>query len=156
MNSAKERLAPAQVSALLRLHGLPATAQRRAVWEELARRSDHPTPDAVFESVAKRHPGISRPTVYRILEAFVTAGLARRVHHPGAASRFDARIDRHHHLVCSRCERIEDWEEPELLRLRFPNPRKSGFAIQDYSVHFTGLCARCARAGASKTRKVAQ
>src|SRR5690606_4129269 len=100
--------------------GVPLTIQRRSVLEALVRRDDHPTADQIFEDVHRMVPGISRTTVYRVLEALVDAGVAQRVCHPGAAARFDSRTERHHHLVCIRCEKVLDIMVPSLDALLMP------------------------------------
>jgi Fur family peroxide stress response transcriptional regulator len=126
-----------------RKRGLALTIQRRAVFEQLAERRDHPTADQVYDALSARLPGLSRTTVYRVLETLVAAGLARRVHHTGAAARFDAVTERHHHLVCESCGRLVDLEDAAVPRLRVPDARGKGFRIRDYSISFTGLCSSC-------------
>lgn len=122
---------------------LAMTVQRRAVLEALAARADHPTADVLYADVARRMPEISRTTVYRVLEALVDAGLAVRVSHLGSAARYDAITERHHHLVCVRCEKLVDLVDARLDRLQWPEAPPGGFEIQDYSIHFRGLCADC-------------
>ena len=124
--------------------GLPYTAQRRAVLEALSERDDHPTADELLPAVAERLPGVSRTTVYRSLETLVGLGLAARICHPGAATRYDAKTWRHHHLICERCGSVLDLESPELDRLRVPDVEARGFHVRDFSVQLVGLCAACA------------
>jgi Fur family transcriptional regulator, peroxide stress response regulator len=120
----------------------PLTVQRRAVLEALVRRRDHPSADQVWEDVRARLPGVSRTTVYRVLDALATRGVVRALDGPGAR-RYEARTERHHHAVCRVCGRIADVADARLDRL--PVPRGEGFAVEDYSVHFTGRCRACSR-----------
>jgi Fur family peroxide stress response transcriptional regulator len=141
--------------AACREHGLPLTVQRSIILEELAGREDHPTADQLFAAVRDRLPGVSRTTVYRVLETLVRVGLAVKTT-PGNAVRFDARTERHHHLVCLACDRIVDLHAPALDALRLAAARRAGFEVRDYSVHFRGLCADCRARGAgerTRTRK---
>jgi Fur family peroxide stress response transcriptional regulator len=117
------------------------TVQRQAILECVRGRADHPSADDVYACVRGKLPGLSRTTVYRVLDALVRAGLVRRVNQPGARVRYDARTDRHHHVVCLRCERILDLDARALNALRLP--RVPGFRVHDYSVHFSGVCASC-------------
>ena len=128
-----------------RERGLPLTVHRRAVFELLLDRNDHPTADQVYAEIRVKLPGISRTSVYRILEMLVTTGMITKVCHPGSAVRFDPKLRQHHHLVCLSCERIIDVEDPRLNRVPMPDVRGHGFQINDYHVHFRGVCADCLR-----------
>lgn len=133
-----------QFEAACRAHRLPVTVQRRRIFEALMGRSDHPTPDTVYGAVKETLPGVSRTTVYRVLDTLVRVGVVSKASSPGAASRVDPRTSRHHHLVCERCDRLFDVDEDAVEhRIRLPDVRRQGFAIQGYSIHFTGLCAAC-------------
>lgn len=142
----KTRTAPAHVARFedeLRRRGLAVTIQRRVVFEELAGRKDHPTSDQIYDALHRRLPGLSRTTIYRVLETLVEAGMARRVHHAGPAARFDPVTDRHHHLVCDHCGELSDLDDHAVPPLPGPGTSRGGFSIRDYSVTFTGLCSRC-------------
>jgi len=91
----------------------------------------------------KRSPQISRRTVYRVLGTLVEFGVIRRVHHPGAQARFDGMIHRHHHLVCTRCNKIVDFESHDLDELALPKGKPHGFDLCDYSVQLMGVCPQC-------------
>ena len=133
-----------QLAAACRAHGLPLTVQRRRIFEALCDRTDHPTPDTVYAAVKETLPGVSRTTVYRVLDTLARVGVVSKAPSPGAASRVDPRTSRHHHLVCERCDRLFDVDEDAVEhRIRLPDVRRRGFAIQGYSIYFTGLCAAC-------------
>jgi Fur family peroxide stress response transcriptional regulator len=132
-----------------REHGLALTHQRRAVLEALLLRSDHPTADQIFEEVRKQAPRISRRTVYRVLDTLAELELIRRVHHPGASARFDAKTHRHHHVMCLRCGKIRDLENSDLDSIPLPKGKPLGFKVCDFSVQLMGVCPEC-RADESK------
>jgi Fur family peroxide stress response transcriptional regulator len=128
---------------LCREQGLPVTVQRRVILESLAGREDHPTADEVFEIVTPRLPGLSRTTVYRVLEKLVELGVIHKASHLGSAARYDPNTQRHHHLTCLSCHKVLDMEEEAVRQLAFPKGVLKGFEITDYSVHFQGYCSDC-------------
>src|ERR671912_2869004 len=84
----------------LRAVGLRVTRPRLSMLDVLA---DHPHADAdTFVTGARaQHPTLSPQTVYGVLDALVSGGLARRIEPAGAPALFELRVgDNHHHLVC--------------------------------------------------------
>ena len=142
-----------EFESLCRARGLPLTVQRRAILKAVLQRDDHPTADQIHANVKKRIPELSRTTVYRVLETLVGMGLIRQLHHPGASARFDGKIHRHHHLVCIHCHAVMDVENPAIDELNLSLTKKHGFEIQDFSVHFIGICAKCRPKAAKRKRK---
>jgi Fur family transcriptional regulator, peroxide stress response regulator len=132
--------------------GVPLTIQRREVLKSVIGRSDHPTPDDVYEDVATRVRGISRGTVYRTLDTLARLKLIVRVGHPGSSTRYDGHTERHHHLVCEECGAIRDLEDTALDALAMPELGGTGFRVRDYSVYYRGLCSRCAAQSASSKK----
>ncbi len=133
------------LEAACRSEGIPVTVQRRAIYELIAGRTDHPTADQVWDSARTRLPDVSRTTVYRVLDTFVRLGLVVKTPHLGSAVRFDPRTERHHHLVCTACDRVVDVESKRLDGVSLPDGATHGFEIEDFSVHMRGLCAACRR-----------
>jgi Fur family transcriptional regulator, peroxide stress response regulator len=126
-----------------RERGLPVTTQRRAVFEAILDRTDHPTAEQLYRAVRDELPQISRMTVHRILSGFVSLGLVSKICHPGSAARFDPKLRQHHHLVCLDCGRVIDVEDSRLNNLSWPDVNPQEFQIEDYHIHFRGRCARC-------------
>lgn len=125
--------------------GLPVTTQRRAVFEAILERTDHPTAEQLYGAVRGQLPQISRMTVHRILGTFVSLGLVAKTCHPGSSARFDPKVHQHHHLVCLECGRISDVEDPRLDHIPWPKVNPGEFQIEGYDVHFRGRCARCSQ-----------
>ena len=131
-----------ELEAKCREKGLPVTVQRRIILEAVLLHDDHPTADQVFEMVKDRIPRLSRTTVYRVLDTLAELGLVRRLQ-PSGTSRFDGNVQRHHHLVCTRCNKVIDLEDETLDRLPVPRRNLQGFKIDGFSVHFSGICQDC-------------
>lgn len=133
-----------------RERGVPVTPQRRAVLRALSGRRDHPTAEQVHAAASARLPGITRATVYRVLETLESLGVVRTVEHAGTAARFEVDTGAHHHLVCVGCGRIDDLRDPALESLSLPAPRAPGFAVREVAIQFRGLCHNCRKRQRSK------
>lgn len=132
-----------EFEAVCKRNGLALTIQRRVILECLASRIDHPTADQVYDDVADKIKGVSRTTVYRVLETFVSIGLAKKISNPESKARFDADTTRHHHLTCTNCGVVIDLFDNDLNNLRLPAGIEKDFEIADYSITFTGTCSAC-------------
>jgi Fur family peroxide stress response transcriptional regulator len=133
-----------QFEAACRAHGVRVTVQRRRIFEAICDRTDHPTPDQVYAAVKDTLPGVSRTTVYRVLDTLGRLGVLAKACSPTATTRVDPRTHRHHHLVCQRCDLLVDVDDAAVThQIRPPDVRRLRFTIADYSIYFTGLCAAC-------------
>jgi Fur family peroxide stress response transcriptional regulator len=130
---------------LCRQHGLSLTVQRRTILSILLGSHGHPSADQVYAQARRRIPGLSRTTVYRVLETLVRIGAVARVAHPGSAARYDPKTHRHHHFVCVRCGSIIDLEDQRLDRIELPDLARHGLNIQDFNIHLRGVCAACSQ-----------
>jgi len=153
MSSAEKQQRMDRFFAAHRERSLPVTTQRRAVFEAIQDRTDHPTAEQLYRAVRAQLPQVSRMTVHRILGTFVSLGLVARTCHPGSAARFDPKLHQHHHLVCLNCGRIIDVEVPRLNRIAWPDVKAHEFQIQDYNIHFRGRCGRCRQRSRARRQK---
>ncbi|HLU64879.1 MAG TPA: transcriptional repressor, partial [Kofleriaceae bacterium] len=83
-------------------------------------------------------------TIYKALDTLCELGLVQEVSVVGEGKRYDANVDRHHHLICTACKQVVDHYDPKLDALRPPR-RLPGFHARSVSVQVLGLCAACAR-----------
>ncbi len=134
-----------RLEAVCRREGIPLTVQRRVIFTALLERYDHPTVDQVFAEVKERIPGVSRTTVYRTLETLANLGVVRRTNHFAASARFDGNIEQHHHLVCTVCGKVVDFQDTSLKVSNLPAARPDGFTLLDYSIYFEGHCSACSK-----------
>jgi Fur family ferric uptake transcriptional regulator/Fur family peroxide stress response transcriptional regulator len=120
------------------------TPQRRAVLDVLRQAHDHPTAAEVYERVRASSPGIGAATVYRTLGLLVRTGQALELAFGDGSARYDARVDRHDHLLCERCDRAIDVDSPVPSRMVAQVAAETGFRVTSYDLRFRGLCPDCA------------
>ena len=126
-----------------RQNRLSLTVQRRTILENLSSRTDHPTADQIYAAIQDRITGVSRTTVYRVLETFVQLGLAQKISNPEAKARFDADTSKHHHAACLACEKVLDIDGSLIPDINLSNAALDGFQVFDCSVVVVGLCKEC-------------
>ncbi len=131
--------------------GFRFTEQRRAVYDALMGKRDHPTAVEVFMRVKSKVPSISLATVYNCLETLTGCGLVKTVNHDRESARYCPNLDEHAHLFCEDCGGVTDiplrakrrahdiWELPENV------------TISHHEISFRGLCPKCAKTAARTT-----
>ncbi len=132
-----------------RARGMNVTPQRIAIYRALVEAHDHPSPEALYRRVLPDMPSMSLATIYKALDALVDLGLAQEVSATGDIKRYDANMSRHHHLLCTGCGAIRDFDDEALDRVAPPR-RLGGFVPHSVSVQISGLCSSCARQGAAR------
>lgn len=119
------------------------TRQRALVLEAVRSLHNHPTSADVYDAVRKKHPSISRATVYRNLNVLTEQGEVLHIPVAGGADRYDFRCDCHYHAICRECGVVYDVEMPSEELLSSVRDTH-GFLIEGFDIIFTGLCPDCA------------
>ena len=123
--------------------GLRVTRQRVATLRLLQRLRGHPTAGEIHERLLPRHPSLSQKTVYEILDALVSAGLAARVGEAGGPSRYEARPEPHYHACCRSCGALYDLPANADAEIRGRARLPAAFQLDGIDVTLRGLCLRC-------------
>jgi Fur family transcriptional regulator, peroxide stress response regulator len=125
----------------LRSCGLKITPQRIAVYEAVINQNNHPTAENVIEYIKTTQPNIATGTVYKTLDTLVNCGIIKKVKTDNDIMRYDAIIERHHHLFSVESDRIEDLfdeELDEILDKYLKDKKIPRFEIQDVKLHILG------------------
>ena len=99
---------------ILKEKNLKATPQRISVLKEL-HKNEHPTIDALYESIKKEYPSISLATVYKNIHALKEKGVVIEVNMPNGKMRYDIFTKPHIHIVCKNCNSVMDMDYDEKL-----------------------------------------
>ena len=133
----------------LRARGLRVTGPRLAILAHLRSDLSHPSPEAVHAALQPRHPSLSLSTVYQTLEAFLQAGLCRRVTTGSNRLRVDGTTDDHDHAVCRSCGAVMDLARTPAFRPPRPPALPRGTELIGFRIEYEVVCARCGRNVAS-------
>ncbi len=124
------------------------TKRRRVILEELRMFHTHPTADEIYERVRTKLPHVSLGTVYRNLELLSRSGVIRKLEIGGQQMRFDGELNKHQHIRCIRCGRIDDLPgDPLPTQCDRDILASTGYELVERRVEFLGICPACCGAG---------
>ena len=90
---------------------------------------------------------INLVTVYRTANLLVDLGLARRVEFGQGYYRYEREEAQdgphHHHLVCQRCGKVEDFHGCDVGKLAMRLEQESGFKVERHQLELYGTCPTC-------------
>lgn len=128
----------------LRTKGLKETPKRVHLLKLLAGERE---PVTIADLVKKARATANSVTIYRALEAFVGAGIVKRIDFREREARYELVHDRehHHHLVCGDCGIVEDVEacQPVTLERSVLKSSKRFASIDSHALEFFGTCKSC-------------
>jgi Fe2+ or Zn2+ uptake regulation protein len=133
---------PTELAELLRARGLKVTPQRECIFRALQDSDSHPSAEAIYAVAHREMPMMSLKTVYQTLNDLAQMGEIQQLDLGTGASRFDPNVDRHHHLVCTRCGRVRDLYA-DFATVEIPPEERQGFSVGRTEVIFRGVCADC-------------
>lgn len=109
--------------------------------------SHHLSAEELHRILAESGDDIALATVYRVLSQFVEAGLVIRHNFEGGHSVFELESGDHHdHLVCVRCNRVEEFFDEMIEERQKQIAEKAGYQITDHSLNLYGICSSCLKA----------
>ncbi len=143
------------LAAVIRKAGFRATETRKAVYAFLEKAKYPVSIKEIVDGVGEKN--IDQVTAYRILDAFQKADVVTKIdlRHGHAHFELKDEKDDHHHVICTGCDRVEDFIgcESERLANKALKQTKGFPRITSHSLEFFGLCNSCVRE--NKTLQVA-
>jgi Fur family ferric uptake transcriptional regulator len=93
----------------------------------------------------KRGVRVNKTTIYRQLAGLKERGVVREIDFGDGKKRFESNAgEHHHHLVCTKCERVDEIRlDGEFAQFEKTISKNKRFTILDHSLEFFGLCAKC-------------
>lgn len=126
--------------------GLKVTPQRMSILEAVYNLDNHPTAENIISEIRQKQPHIATGTVYKVLETLVENDIIKRVKTEKDIMRYDGIYESHHHLYCSTCDQIEDYNDTELDKIlldHFKTKKLAGFKIEEFVLQIKGKFDNC-------------
>ena len=132
-------------SSLVESEKMRMTKQRKVILAVLRKNNIHPTADIVYAMVRQQLPKISLGTVYRNLEILTALGEIQTLELSGTQKRFDGVPQKHYHIRCLHCGRVDDAPIAPLNTLEDDLYKSTVYTIMGHRLEFIGLCPACSQ-----------
>lgn len=122
------------------------TRQRELVLEYLKTHAEFHSADEIITGLAKEGHAVSKPTVYRSLERFVSEGtITRFINNVGESAlyRFAGGHENHFHMKCASCKKTVCVEGDLFNNIEERFISSHGFTISRANTVIHGTCADC-------------
>jgi Fe2+ or Zn2+ uptake regulation protein len=124
---------------ILRKHGLKMTSPRLQILRYLQKQVDHPTADEIYSALKKKHPSLSRTTVYNTLDLLREKGIVQAVLITKKEVRYELVRGQHLHFYCKVCGAlIEIVGDP-------PDHKDQlcDHEVDEFHMYYRGTCFKC-------------
>lgn len=131
---------------ILRKAGLKTTVPRLAILKVLEKDRLPVNAEHVHRKVGRLD--VNEATVYRTLASFEKKGIVRRVDLRKDSAHYElASARHHHHIVCTDCGTIEDFESCQIGKVsdRVLSQSSHFSVISEHALELFGLCNRCVK-----------
>jgi Fur family transcriptional regulator, ferric uptake regulator len=137
----------------LEIRGEKLTEPRRILVRHIFDSHKHFDADELVADLRAASRQVSRATVYRTLRLLVEAGLLRELRLTNrTAYEHDFGYPSHDHMHCTECNRIIEFRNEEIRRLREAISTEHGFRASAHRFVITGICPTCSRARSPRRR----
>lgn len=129
----------------LRSSGFKLTNARLTVLKVIEEHGGHLTSADVLEAVSERDTSIGRASVFRTLDLFTRLAIIRPTYIDSSTTPTYVLMPggHHHHIICTRCNRVIEFEDCGLANLTHQLEGEFSITITGHLLEFYGLCADC-------------
>lgn len=129
-------------------NGHRLTRARQVIITKLVETGGHLSADDLAEQIRASDPNIGRMTVYRTLDLLTKLGLTRPIFQGTGAAHYILMTEgSHHHLICSRCQQVIEFDQCSATDAMQQLAEQYGFAVHSHLLDVHGLCQPCQAAG---------
>ena len=130
-----------QISTYLLKNGVRPLQKRVKIMSYLVSKRNHPTVDVIYSELIHEIKGLSKTTIYNVLNLFVQSGVAQAINIEGNEVRYDADTSTHGHFKCKICSVVIDFQ---VKQEDLPKPMLEGFRVDEQHYYLKGSCSFCA------------
>ncbi|MDB9526566.1 Fur family transcriptional regulator [Oscillatoria sp. CS-180] len=133
---------------LLNQEGFRLTNQRKKILEVIKEAPDgqHLSAEDIYQKLSGNGEKIGVSTVYRALHLLVDLGVLRELTLAEERKFYELcnpLASTHHHLVCTQCGKVQEFEDASVLNLGTDEAISRGFSPLDCQFIVYGICSDC-------------
>ena len=130
----------------LRAKNLKNSKPRSDILDVFLASEGHLSAQELYDQVKLKNPRVGFATVYRTLKLLAESGLARTLDYGDGTQRYEPDRFRHHHIICTACNRTIEFLSPELEALLQDIQQAHDYLPQPHAVRILSVCQDCSRA----------
>lgn len=117
--------------------------QREVVLKIVEDSQSHLPVEEILKLARKKHPQISKATVYRDLQQLEELQKICSVQGPRQRTHYESFKPAHHHFICRNCESITNLEAPTVNICVSCITQKTPIKVETVVTTIVGICAAC-------------
>jgi Fur family peroxide stress response transcriptional regulator len=117
--------------------------QRERILELIQASEDHPTAQAIYETLKKEIQSLSMGTVYRNIRILMEQGLITGRDFGDGVEHLDPITHIHYHFICTGCKSVSDFTMPYQESITRKAQKISKNTITSHTIQFYGICIKC-------------
>lgn len=126
----------------LKTKKLKVTPQRMAILSTI-HKCGHIGIEEIYEKIKKDYPSISLATVYKNIASLHEASILREVKAPSQKQKYELACDKHIHVACEKCGKLED-VHLNVKGILNECSDATKYKLHDVNAVFIGVCSQCA------------
>jgi Fe2+ or Zn2+ uptake regulation protein len=133
-----------QILSHLASSGFRISKVRKNVIEYLSKcQKPHSVPE-LLNTLKQTIPTLNKTSLYRELTFLKDQGIIQEIELGEGKKRYEISNTHHHHIVCLKCDSIEDVSgDQDLAQQENQIEKKLKFKIRSHSLEYFGICQAC-------------
>ncbi len=126
------------------MSSLNLTTPRKTVLDLVRGSTEHPTATDIMQKLGESGYRFAYATIYNSLRYLTDHGLIRELNLGNGITRYDGRMEDHHHIICQYCKKISKGATDIPAEFLQKLEEETGYRILELNIHFVGVCPSCA------------
>ena len=118
------------------------TNERFLILDASLNMDEHFDADELYLKMKNDYINVSRATVYKTLELMSECDILTKHNFKGDRTRYETKIGRnpHYHIICVKCNKIIEFEYPELEKIQKKICKENNLDMVDHSIQVFAKC----------------